>query len=149
MFVIEELRRIVSGSSATLPNNTMKVNVSCNGNAEEILARFRETMALILSVEITCQNDEESLVDGAYQLLEEWFEADLIPFCEGDDVSQNPKKVRHFGEERDWFLWGGKTVSEELMVLTILVAGMPISGFDDLRWLLHCCGAISVEQAES
>jgi hypothetical protein len=147
MFVIEEFRRIVSGSPASLPPNVMGVNVACTGNAEEVLVRFRETLALILSVEVACQNDEEPLVDGAYQLLEEWFEADVMPYCVGDYAKSSTEKVRHFGEERDWFWWNGNTVNENLIVMTILVEGFPISGFDDLRWLLHCCGASSVEQA--
>jgi len=149
MMIREELKRLLFEADEESATDLMQVEVICDGNAWQVLERATEALAVILSVENICNNKDEWQTDDSYKLLESWFESNVLPHIndeDDDDVSRDIDKVRWFGEGRDWFWWTARVLDDNRLFVYIMLDGFPVSGFDNLRWLLQCCGASQVEQ---
>ncbi len=144
-----ELKRLLFGSDKSSDTTLMRVEVSCNNNASQVLEQAMEALAVILSVNSVCKDKEEWLTSESYEMLEAWFINNMLPHNNDDRLLDGIQNVRWFGEDRDWFWWSAQIADENNLYVYILVAGFPISGFDSLRWLLECCGASEVEQGEA
>lgn len=145
----EELYRLleeVVKSDAPQVADIMQVEVTCDGNAWDVLDRATEALTIILSVQLICDREEEWMTENSYKLLESWFETNVLPHRKSDDESRDTRNVRCFHDGRDWFWWSSRVINDDLLRVYILLDGFPVSGFDLLRWLLECCGALQVEQ---
>jgi hypothetical protein len=144
----EELQRLLFKPKKDEECNLMQIEVQCDGNAHKVLERAKEALVMILSVESLCEDYDSWETDASYKFLAEWFESNMFIHINAPDVSRDTDKVGYFSEERDWFWWDGRVVDDNILHVYILLEGFPVSGFDDLRWLLQCSGASSVEQGE-
>ena len=145
----DELNRLLfkATENAAAPEmGLMQVEVSCDGNAGEVIARASEALCMILSVHLVCGDEEEWLTDSSYELLETWFENNVLVNLQDENVNRDTEEVRRFGDGRDWFWWSARVIDNNRLLVYILLTGFPVSGFDSLRWLLQCAGALRVEQ---
>ena len=145
----DELKRLVFDVTSPKELNLLHVSVECNGNAELVFERIKECLVLILSVEEICEYHDQWRIENSYELLETWFKTNLLCDVEDEQLCSQVGKVRYFHEERDWFWWRGHVRGNDYIDVYLQVVGWPISGFDDLRWILLCCGATEVEQQDA
>jgi len=153
-----EQRRIIFGCTPHLePTALMQVGVVCDGDAYEVLRKAKNCLNVILTTHEICpslayidvnqtdEDDNQGHGNLTYQLLKTWFYKKVGPLR---DENLNEDKLTWFDPGRDWQYWDAKVMSTDQLDIYIKVTGIPISGFDALRWLLLCCGATEVEQGK-
>jgi hypothetical protein len=143
-----ELQRLIFEPKDNSDCNLMQVDVKCDGNAQHVLERVTEALVMLLSIENICEDYDAWDTDNSYKFLAKWFEHNMFTHIIAPDVSRATDRVRYFSEDRDWFWWAGRVADAETLHVYILLEGFPVSGFDDLRWLLLCSGAMQVEQGK-
>ena len=143
-----ELRRVILGPKEPLERSVMQVNICCDGKAEKVLDKIKEALVMILSTESLCEDEHSFVQDSTYELMESWLDYYILQHIDEECLKEGKKRIRYFGEDRDWFWWSSRVVDENNICVYLLLEGFPVSGFDDFKWLLKCCGALEVEQGD-
>jgi len=127
----------------------MEVHVSCDADAWLVLERLYEVLTIVLSTHLLNSKCNEDEMELQLQPLETWFKENIIQYIKDtEDTSTSTDYLEGFHSYRDWFWWNARGVDENNFKVYILLDGFPVSGFDSLRWLIECCGAVSVEQGD-
>lgn len=164
-----ELQRLRDGP---LPNELpqglaiKRISVQCPGNAQDVLARCREVLGIIL-----LQEDSGWLLDDVWrQILPTWFVARFVPESTPEENAEwlrwwtslsQGDRLRHLHKDlsqswsladwlywlhpdnRRWHWWDATAKSDGLLSVSIVVDDWPCP-WQALQWLLWVSGAAAL-----
>jgi hypothetical protein len=151
--VENERRRLWHGPSVDEPESELftmdRIEVTCAGDADGVLARVRETLDVVLA-----QSPDNWPSDEAWlKLLPSWFvaqcheesEPKLKPSEDPDFRWRASAFVYWFlPDERQWWWWNAEVQDADHLVVETAPFDSPYI-WADLEWLLHAAGALHSE----
>jgi len=147
----EELNRLIfrPNPDEISGQDVMEVHINCEGDAWQVLERVYEVLSIVLSSHlINCKYDEDEMEEHL-QPLTTWFKDNVFQYIKDEeDTYPSTGYLTGFHPYRDWFWWDARGVDANNFKVYLLLDGFPVSGFDSLRWLIECCGAVSVDQGD-
>jgi hypothetical protein len=157
-----ELERVQWGPEPGQPVGgigSVRIVARAPGQAEEVLYKAKEAMAVVASV----NGDTWPSIEKWRELLPKWFVEACPPEPSKEQIGKfllkSPEERRAEAdmftdlgswlywfqpENRYWFWWDGAVADEDTIIVAIEVTEWPFP-WEALRWLLRAAGASSVE----
>lgn len=138
---------------------TVRIIARCAGDSEQVLAKAKEVLSILISNEPVSVTDLGKWADALPEWLVSQFvpeptkeEMDIylaLPYEERMKPEHNRPSLKAWlywfqPENRYWQWWDAAVLDKDTLVVAIEVREWPFP-WEALKWLLEACGAVSVE----